>query len=73
MENLKTGMVSTGRNIGTIIQELQYPFQGIVIFLHRCIVVRTPGSAHALRYFKILTLIQEFFRSELAALIGNAG
>lgn len=27
-ENLKTSMVSTGRNIGTITQELQYPFAG---------------------------------------------
>lgn len=28
VENLKMGMVSTGRNIGTITQELQYPFAG---------------------------------------------
>lgn len=28
VENLKTGMVSIGRNIGTITQELQYPFAG---------------------------------------------
>ena len=31
VENLKMGMVSTGRNIGTITQELQYPLAGMVV------------------------------------------
>ena len=47
----------------------KFAFQSVEITLHRSVVVRTPGTAHALGYIVVGAVVGEFLRGVLGTLV----
>lgn len=47
----------------------KFAFQSVEVTLHRSVVVRTPGTAHALGYIVVRAVVGEFLRGVLGTLV----